>query len=431
MRISIIGLGYVGYTIAACLSNKNNVICVDVDNNKVELLSKGKSTIFEPGLEELLKEGINKKNIVPTTDLKYAILNSDITFVTVGTPGKEDGNLDMSQIYEVCTKIGEYIELKNSFHIIVIKSTTVPGTNEKVSKIIENASGKTKDKDFSVVTNPEFLREGNAIYDFNNPEIILVGTNNTIAKNTLKQLYSNINAEFIDTDINIAEIIKFVNNSYHALKVCFANEIGYICKSLNINGDKVMEIFNKDKKLNLSSNYFKPGFAYGGSCLPKDLNALKTLANKNGITPPIISSIDDSNKKQIEYGIKLIESFNSKNIGFLGLTFKNNTNDFRFSPVLEVIKTLQNNLYNIYVYDKVLKNENDYLKITNLLNINTNIIFLKNNINKLINSCDVIIISNNEKEFDIICDHYPNKVFIDLCGKFVNCNYTNVYSLSK
>lgn len=431
MNISIIGLGYVGCTMTACLSGKNKVIGVDIDDNKVELLSKGKPTIFEPIVDELIKKASNKGNIVATKDLKYAVLNSDISFITVGTPGKEDGSLDISQIYEVSKEMANCIKIKNDFHIVVIRSTTVPGTNEAVTKIIEEISGKAHDADFAVVTNPEFLREGNAVYDFYNPEIILVGTSSDIAKKKLKDLYSDINAEYVATNVDVVEIMKYVNNSYHALKVCFANEIGNICKSLNIDGNKVMEIFCKDNKLNLSSYYFKPGFAYGGSCLPKDLEALRTLSISNGINSPILNSICSSNRQHIEYGIKLIKSFNYKNIGILGITFKSNTNDLRFSPILEVIKTLQNEAYSICVYDKILRKEDDFKNVNTLLNNNKNIITFKDTTNELINASDVVVITNKEKEYDIICNQYPEKIFIDLCGQFVDYDYTNVYSLSK
>ena len=431
MDISIIGLGYVGCTVSACLSGKNKVICVDIDSNKIQLLSNGKPTIYEPMVDELLKKAIDKGNIVATRDLKYAVLNSDISFITVGTPGKEDGSLDISQILEVSREIGTYIKEKTSFHIVVIRSTTVPGTNEMVTKIVEEASGKTRDVDFAVVSNPEFLREGSAVYDFFNPEIVLVGTNSDIAKKKLKDLYSDINAEYIATDVDTVEIMKYVNNSYHALKVCFANEIGNICKSLNIDGNKVMDIFCKDKKLNISPYYFKPGFAFGGSCLPKDLEALRTLSQNKGINAPILNSICISNKQHIEYGKKLIESFGSKNIGILGLTFKSNTNDLRFSPILEVIKDLQNKKCNICVYDKVLKKDDELIKTNSLLNLNENRVTFKEEVDDLINSSEVIVISNKEKEYDIMCSQYPNKIFVDLCGQFTDYDYSNVYSLSK
>lgn len=428
MNLSIVGLGYVGCTMVACLSDKNKIIGVDIDQNKIQTLTKGQSPFFEQKIDRLIKEGLNKGNIIATDDLKYAILNSDITFLTIGTPGLNDGNLDVSQIYEVSKKIGTYIKQKNDFHIIVIRSTTPPKTNEAITKLIEENSCKTRDTDFAVVTNPEFLREGTAVNDFYNPGIILVGSTSDIAINKLKELYSDINAEFIATDIEVAEIIKYINNSYHALKVCFANEIGNICKSLNIDGNKVMEIFCKDKKLNISSYYFKPGFAFGGSCLSKDLKALKTLSNKNNVNSPIINSINESNNQQIKNGINLIKSFNSKNIGILGLTFKSNTDDLRFSPILEIVKYLQDNTCNIFIYDKVLKNKK--IEINHLFN-NKNVPVFKKEIKDLIAESDIVVISNKEDEYNSLCDQYPNKIFIDLCNQFSTENWPNVYSLSK
>jgi len=265
MNISIFGLGYVGCVGAACLAKLgHNVIGVDINANKVRLINEGRSTIIEEGIEKLCREAHDSARMLATVDARIAVMQTDISFIVVGTPSSPDGHLNLSGVYNVANDIG--IALKEKFanashvhytHLVAIRSTVQPGTNKKVGEVIENVSGLVRGVDFEVVTNPEFLREGTSVSDFFNPPLTLIGTNSEYAENVFREVYKDIDAEFVRTDIKVAEMMKYVNNTYHALKVVFSNEVGNICKSLNIDSHKVMEIFCKDKSLNISSYYFR------------------------------------------------------------------------------------------------------------------------------------------------------------------------------
>ena len=280
MRISIFGLGYVGCVSLGCLAkNGHNIIGVDVNDIKVDLINNGKPTIIERDIDLIIEQQFKNKKIKATKDYKSAIKNTDISIICVGTPSTPEGHLNLEHIYKTAEQIGEAIKEKENFHIAVIRSTVLPGTNIKVGEIIEKTSGKQRNKGFAVVSNPEFLREGSAVEDYYNPPVTVLGSDNKKALNVLSKIYAKVNGPIEIVDIKVAEIIKYVNNSYHALKITFANEVGNICKRIGIDSHEVMRLFCMDKQLNISSYYFKPGFAYGGSCLPKDLKALQTLAH--------------------------------------------------------------------------------------------------------------------------------------------------------
>lgn len=403
MKISIFGLGYVGCVGMGCLAELGNkVIGVDINEKKVDLINSGKSAIVEQGLDDFIKNGVNQGKIEATTDAKYAVLNSDISFVCVGTPSNDKGHLDMSKVYKVAQNIGDVLREKSSFHVITIRSTVMPGTFEKVSSIIEQESGKKENEDFALVSNPEFLREGTAVKDFFNPPCNLIASNSERAKKMMRDLYKDIDAETIETEIEVGEIIKLVNNSFHALKVCFANEIGRICKKLDIDSHKVMDIFCKDTNLNISPAYFKPGFAYGGSCLPKDLKALSSLGIDERADTPLIKSVEISNKKHIEAAKQIIDEKGSRKIGFLGVSFKPGTDDMRFSPGLEVAEYFIGKGYDISIFDsninlsKLMGKNKEYLlnKLPHISEV------LVDSVEQLVNSSEIIIVVNQEDEFD-------------------------------
>lgn len=353
MNISIFGLGYVGCVGIGCLASQGNkMIGVDVSDVKVDLINSGKPTIVEKDIEELIAKGYKDGKISATLDYKYAVKNSDISFICVGTPSAENGHLNLNYIYQTAKEIGEALKDKDAFHIVVIRSTVFPGTNAKISEIIENESGKHRNVDFAVVSNPEFLREGTAVNDYLNPPLTVLGSSCSKAIDVMKELYAPMNAPIEVVSIEVAEMIKYVNNSYHALKVVFANEVGQICKKLGIDSHEVMRIFCMDKQLNISPYYFKPGFAYGGSCLPKDLKGLKTLAHDLYLDTPVLASIDESNQNHIQFAIKQIESTGKKKIGVLGLSFKAGTDDMRNSPIVNIIEYLYGKGYEIKIYDK-------------------------------------------------------------------------------
>ncbi|MFZ7131894.1 nucleotide sugar dehydrogenase [Marispirochaeta aestuarii] len=417
MKISFFGLGYVGCVGMGCLAQSgHNIIGTDVSISKVTQINNGEATIIENKIDELIFEGVKKGLIKATTDTRDAVLNSEITFITVGTPNGTYGHLNLESVFRVARSIGVALKEKNGFHTIIIRSTVIPGTNEKISKIIEAESYKVNGKDFAVVSNPEFLREGSAVNDFFNPEITVIGTESDRAFEIVKNLYTDVNTELYRVSIRVAEMIKYVNNSFHALKIVFANEVGNICKALNVDSHELMEIFCKDKKLNISSYYLRPGFAYGGSCLPKDLKALNTLAHDCYIEVPVLSSVERSNSYQIELVMNKIMELSKKNIGILGLSFKKGTDDLRNSPSVEIAERLLGKGFWVNIYDKYIHLAK--LTGTNLFEINKRIPriadYISDNLDEVITKSDVILVTYNEPEFLQMLDQYPDKEFIDV-----------------
>lgn len=446
MKISIFGLGYVGCVSAGCLAEMGHkVIGVDVNKEKVDLINSGLPTIIEKGIDELIKRNVRKDNLTASGSAEYAVLNSDLSIICVGTPNSENGNLNLNYIYNVASEIGSALRKKKTFHTILIRSTVKPGTNEKVAKIIRLKINQIKDykikddriedykiednriknykiKDFKiggerfgVVSNPEFMREGSAIYDFYNPPYTLIASESKKALKTAEKLYKSVNGNIIKTSVKSAEIIKYINNTYHALKITFANEVGNICKSLGINSFEVMNLFCSDSKLNISEKYFNPGFAYGGSCLPKDLKALNAIAYDNRIEVPVISGIDKSNLLQIEKAYKMIINSGRKAVGIFGLSFKEGTDDLRNSPSLELAEKLLGKGYKVYIYDKNLNTSklfgvNKSVLETRLPHIDK---LLIKDLKEIILKSELLMFATNEKEFDKI--KIPkNKFIVDL-----------------
>lgn len=430
MNISIFGLGYVGCVGAACLAKLgHNVIGVDVNENKVRLMQEGKPTIIEEGIAELCAEAHAAGRMTATMNVAEAVLGSDVSFIVVGTPSSREGHLNLNYIYAVARQIGEALRDKPSFHTIAIRSTVLPGTNEKVGEIIAEASGKVRGTDFTVVSNPEFLREGTSVEDYFNPPLTLVGTDSAEAEAQFREIYKDIPAEFICTDIRVAEMMKYVNNTYHALKIVFGNEVGNICKGLNIDSHKVMEIFCKDKQLNISPYYFKPGFAYGGSCLPKDMKALKTLAHDLYIDVPVIESIFQSNEEQKKRAVRLIMAQGKRKVGILGLSFKAGTDDLRCSPIVDVVESLLGKGFEIRIYDK-------NVKVSELTGTNKDFImakiphlqhFVTADLDSVCRESDVLVVTNKEKDFAEVLKLYPGKVVIDLVRQWKEVDYDGRY----
>lgn len=430
MDISIFGLGYVGCVGAACLASLgHHVIGVDETQNKVDLINAGKPTIIEDRIDDLVKNAHEKCLLRATTDYMYAVKNSDISFICVGTPSSREGHLNLKYIYGVAQQIGEGIKEKEGFHIVAIRSTVLPGTNQKVGEIVAEASRKERGKDFTVVSNPEFLREGTAVQDYMNPPLTLVGTDCEYAEAQIRELYKGIPGEFVSTDIKVAEMMKYVNNTYHALKIVFANEVGNICKALDVDSHKVMDIFCKDKQLNISSYYFKPGFAYGGSCLPKDAKALRTLAHDLYVEVPVLNAINPSNEAQKMIAIDIIESKGRRKVGILGLSFKAGTDDLRNSPIIDVADALYGKGYEIHIYDhnvrksQVTGTNADFIaaKIPHLYEIITD------DLDAVCSKCDVLVITNKEKQFSEIPTKYPHKCIVDLVRQFSELDYDGNY----
>ena len=416
MKISIFGLGYVGCVSLGCLAqNGHKIIGVDVSKNKVDLINSGKATIIEADIDRIIDEQFKLGNVSATTDSQEAVLNTELSIIAVGTPSSEKGHLNLQYIFTVAEKIGEAIAQKNEFHIVALRSTIMPGTCDKIADIIEKVSGKKRNEAFAIVDNPEFLREGTAVKDYYNPPLTLIGSDNKEAAAKVASIYESLPAEIVITDLRVAEVMKYVNNTYHALKISFANEVGNICSELGIDSHEVMDIFCKDKQLNISPYYFKPGFAYGGSCLPKDLKGLQTLAHDLYVDIPVIDSIDKTNEMQIARATKMIYKYWNKKLGFLGLSFKEGTDDLRNSPAVRVIESLLGKGADINIYDKninttVLTGTNkDYVdaRIPHLSKL------LVTDLDKLIEESDVLIVNTREKEFSEKLKSVKNKVIID------------------
>lgn len=436
MNISIFGLGYVGCVGAACLAKLGHkVVGVDVNENKVRLMNEGKPTIIEEGIAELCQEAHEKGLISATTIAAEAIAVTEISFIVVGTPSSPQGHLNLNYIYTVAGRIGRALKDKKErgdmkeMHLIAIRSTVLPGTNKKVGEIIEQESGLKRDVDFTIVSNPEFLREGTSVEDYFNPPLTLIGTDIPFAEAKFREMYKDIPAEFICTDIKVAEMMKYVNNTYHALKIVFGNEVGNICKAVDVDSHKVMEIFCKDKQLNISPYYFKPGFAYGGSCLPKDMKALKTLAHDHYVEVPVIESIFQSNENQKKRAVQLIMSQGQRKVGILGLSFKAGTDDLRCSPIVDVVEALLGKGFEIRIYDR-------NVKISELTGTNKDFImakiphlqhFVSADLDSVCQNSDVLVITNKEKDFEEVLQKYPGKIVIDLVRQWKEVDYAGKY----
>src|SRR5437764_1548372 len=334
MRLSVFGLGYVGCVSAACFAKDGHeVIGADVNATKVEIINAGQSPIVEAGVGELVKEMVAAGRLRATTDAREAVNSSDLSLVCVGTPSHANGALDLTYIKRVCQEIGAALEGKKARHTVVMRSTMLPGTMaEVVVPTLEVYSGRRAGRDFGVCVNPEFLREGTSLKDFYAPPFTLIGAEDEDTAGIVRSLYSNIDAPVFVTSIGTAEMVKYVCNCFHALKVSFANEIGNICKALELDSHEVMKVFCADTKLNLSSYYLKPGFAFGGSCLPKDLRAVSYKAKELDIETPLLSAISLTNRLQGERALDMVLRTGNKRVGVLGFSFKAGTDDLRESP---------------------------------------------------------------------------------------------------
>ncbi|NOT10816.1 MAG: UDP-glucose/GDP-mannose dehydrogenase family protein [Methylococcaceae bacterium] len=354
MKISIFGLGYVGAVSAGCLaSDGHTVIGLDPNQTKVDLINQGLTPIIEKDIGEMIARTVAEGRLRATTNVRDAVMSSDISLICVGTPSQLNGNLDLSYVRRVCEEIGLALKDKENFHVVVGRSTVLPGTMRGVViPTLEASSGKTAGVDFGVCNNPEFLREGTAVYDYYHPPKTVIGESDSRAGDQLVELYKYMNAPLIRTDIETAEMVKYTDNNWHALKVTFANEIGNICKAVGIDGHRVMDIFCQDTKLNLSPYYMKPGFAFGGSCLPKDVRALTYKGRSLDLDLPVLNAIMPSNQRQIDKAITMIADKGHRKIGILGFAFKAGTDDLRESPIVDVIEYLIGKGYDLKLYDR-------------------------------------------------------------------------------
>jgi GDP-mannose 6-dehydrogenase len=354
MKISVFGLGYVGSISAACLAREGHqVIGVDVNPDKVRIINSGHSPVIEEDVDAIIAQTVADGRLKATMDATSGVLNSDLSLICVGTPSNHNGSLELTFVERVCRDIGSAISQKNAFHAVALRSTVLPGTTEtRVMPLLERASGKVPGRDFGVCFNPEFLREGSSVYDFYHPPITLIGQVNPRAAKEVAKLYERFDAPLKIVPVKVAEMVKYANNAFHALKVTFSNEIGKICKQQGVDSHKVMDIFCLDKRLNLSSYYLWPGFAFGGSCLPKDLRALLYHGHKLDLDLPVLEAILHSNRCQVAAGFDMIKQTGKKRVGFLGFSFKAGTDDLRESPLVELIEMLIGKGYHVQIYDR-------------------------------------------------------------------------------
>ncbi|HMG35065.1 MAG TPA: UDP-glucose/GDP-mannose dehydrogenase family protein [Blastocatellia bacterium] len=419
MKLSIFGLGYVGCVSAACFSRDgHDVTGVDVNALKVDIVNSGRSPIVEPEIENLIQHSVRAGSLRATTDSSEAVLNTDISLVCIGTPGNHNGSLDLTFLKRVCRQIGEAISRKSRFHIVALRSTMLPGTIEQtVIPTLEVHSGKRCGLDFGVAINPEFLREGTSVYDFDHPPFTLIGADDEDTAVTLQRLYSGIDAPTIRVAIKEAEMVKYACNAFHGLKVTFANEVGNICKALGVDSHKVMDVFCRDTKLNLSPLYLKPGFAFGGSCLPKDLRALTYKARELDVEVPVLNSILISNRQQVERVVDTVVATGKKSVGVLGMSFKSGTDDLRESPMVSLIETLIGKGCKLAIYDRDVElarlfGANKHYIESEIPHISS---LMVSGLNEVIERSEVLIIGKREDEFLRLADRMNNgRVIVDL-----------------
>ncbi len=354
MKICVLGLGYVGAVSAGCLAKDgHDVIGVDPERTKVDLINAGRSPIIEKDIGEIIREQAAAGRLSATTEVSHAVRHTDLALVCVGTPSQPNGGIDLKYVKRVCEQIGAALQAHAGAPVIVMRSTMLPGTmREVVIPLLEKFSGKKAGEEFGLCINPEFLREGTAVHDYFHPPKTVIGEVSRASGDVLASLYARMPGPMIRTDIETAEMVKYADNCWHAVKVGFANEIGSLCKALSVDAHRVMEIFCQDQKLNLSPYYLKPGFAFGGSCLPKDLRALLYKAKTLDVALPILSSVLPSNQLQIERGLQAVVDKGQREIGILGISFKAGTDDLRESPMVELTERLIGKGYDVKVYDR-------------------------------------------------------------------------------
>ena len=421
MRISIFGLGYVGAVCAGCLSTRGHqIIGVDVQALKIDMINSGKSPIVEPGLGELLQQGVASGRLRGTLDVREAVLETDISFLAPPTPSKRNGDLDVSYIEEVCRQIGQVLPLKTTRHTVVVRSTVLPGTlRNVVIPTLEQYSGLKAGVDFGVAVNPEFLRESTAIKDYDFPAMTVIGELDSSSGDLLEEIYRELDAPIIRKTIEVAEMIKYTCNVWHAAKVTFANEIGNIAKAVGVDGREVMEVICQDRKLNLSSYYMRPGFAFGGSCLPKDVRALSYRAGQLDVESPLIESLMRSNAAQVRKAFDIIASYDKRKVALLGLSFKAGTDDLRESPLVELAEMLIGKGFDLSIYDsnveyaRVHGANRDYIesKIPHVSSL------LRSNFDEVVANADVIVLGNGDEAFAFLAERAPaDKQVFDLVG---------------
>jgi GDP-mannose 6-dehydrogenase len=423
MIVSIFGLGYVGMVTAVCLAHRGHrVIGVDVNADKLASISEGVSPIVEPGVTDLLQQAIARELFAVTPDVKTAVHDSDISLLCVGTPSNANGSLCLDQVHRVAEEIGAAIASKQGYHGLAVRSTVLPGTINRVVEIVATTSGKAALRDFGIASNPEFLREGTAVADFSDPPFTVVGSDDERLVAMLRELYSGSAAPFHSIKVKEAELLKYACNAFHAVKVTFANEIGAISKQLGIDSHDVMRIFNEDTKLNISPRYLRPGFAFGGSCLPKDVRAITYESRALDVPTPLLASLEASNQVQIRRVVDWVIARKKKHIGVLGLSFKSNTDDLRESPMVAVAEALLGKGFDVSIYDS-------NVNVSKLIGANRSYVeqeiphlsrLMRDDLEEVLEHADVILVASDDPRFHGLTNHLrPDQTVLDLvraCG---------------
>lgn len=421
MKIAILGLGYVGSVSAACFARDgHDVIGVDINPEKIEDIRRGKSPIIEPGLADLIQSGTISGKLRATVNLDEAVQQSDIAMVCVGTPSQKNGSLDLTYIKNVCYSIGQTLKRKSTYTTIVIRSTVLPGTaKNQILPVLEDESGKKAGEGFGFCINPEFLREGSAIEDFDAPPFTVIGELDERGGDATAKLYASISAPLYRVPLGAAEMIKYSSNAFHALKIVFANEIGNLCQVFGIDSHQVMDIFVQDTKLNLSPSYLKPGFAFGGSCLPKDLRAMMYAARQADLDMPVIQAILPSNRTQMQKAFDMLVESGKRKVGLIGLSFKPNTDDLRESPATDLAERLIGKGFDLVIYDHEVS-------LSRLLGSNRNYIeqviphissLMQPSIEETVKFAEVVVVAKrlSSSEYDQMINLLrPDQVLIDL-----------------
>ena len=413
MKINIYGLGYVGSVSAACLAaDGHEVLGIDIDRMKVDAINKGMSPVVEPELTELIAGAVGDSSLRATA---ATIEKAEISIVCVGTPSNDNGSLSLAHVSRATEQIGDFLCSENSYHVVCIRSTVLPGTVEThVIPILEQRSHKKAGRDFGVCMNPEFLREGSSVRDYYSPPFTIIGELDPRSGDVLEQLYLRLPAPIVRTKLAVAEMVKYAGNAFHALKITFANEIGNLAKRLGIDGTDVMDVFCRDQKLNISSSYLQPGFAFGGSCLPKDLRALLYKAKELDLEPAVLRSILVSNANQLEEAYRLIKKTGKKRIAILGLSFKPGTDDLRESPIVSLIEILIGKGHQVAIYDPDVSLARLYG--SNRVYIDQTIphisCLMKSSIEAAIDDSEVVVVAKRAPEFEESLRHVGDGKFV-------------------
>ena len=419
--ISVFGLGYVGCVSAACFAKEGHqVVGVDVSTTKADMVNAGQSTIVEEGIADLVRDGQASGRLRATTSVTDAVLASEISLVAVGTPSRSNGSIDLRYIERVAEQIGEALRTKDSWHTVVIRSTVMPGTiDDVVIPAVERTSGKKHGEHFAVCSNPEFLREGTSIKDFFDPPFTLVGAHDPKHAEPIVALYAGVSAPTHVVAVRVAEMVKYACNCFHGLKVGFANEIGNFCDALNVDSHEVMRLFCEDRKLNISAAYLRPGFAFGGSCLPKDIRAVTHRARELDLESPLLRAVLESNALQVERAYRMVADSGQRRVGVLGLAFKPGTDDLRESPLVTLVERLIGRGFDVRVYDRYVREA----QVTG-----ANRAFIEQEIphiwtlmaetpDEVVDSADVLVLGTDiARSVALSADRIRGKMIVDLVG---------------